>query len=64
MELIGIAFVVGVACLAIAGIVALSRPFERWRSVAVRFSVLGGVLAVGSLVMAALTGGPASLGGV
>jgi hypothetical protein len=64
MELIGITFVVGVACLAIAGIVALSRPFDRWKSVAVRFSVLGGVLAIGSVVVAALAGGPGGLGGL
>jgi hypothetical protein len=64
MELIGITFVVGVACLAIAGIVALAQPFERWKSVAVRFTVLGGVLALGSLVVGALTAGPAGLTGL
>ncbi len=58
MDLYGIVLVAGVACLAIAGIVAGVRPFEQWRSVAIRMASLGGVLVIGGLIWRALAGGP------
>ena len=57
MDLYGIVLVVGVACLAIAGIVAGVRPFEQWKSVAIRMGGLGAALVVVGLVMRALGGG-------
>ncbi|MBV9602952.1 MAG: hypothetical protein JOZ87_39740 [Chloroflexi bacterium] len=49
--------VVGVACLVMAAIVALARPFERWKPVAIRLSVFGAVLAVGSFIVMLAAGG-------
>jgi hypothetical protein len=58
MDVFAYVFIVGLACLGIAGIVALTRPFEQWKSVAVRMTSLGVVLTVGSLVVRAITVGP------
>jgi hypothetical protein len=57
MDVFGAVVVVGVACLVLAGIVALVRPFDRWRSVATRLSGLGIILVIGSLLVRALAGG-------
>ena len=51
MELFEPVLVVGVACLVMAGIVALVRPFERWKPIAIRLSVLGVILVLVSLVV-------------
>jgi hypothetical protein len=56
MELLEAVLVVGVACLAMAAIVALVRPFERWRRVAIRLSVVGAVLALGTLIVKLVAG--------
>jgi hypothetical protein len=58
MDLYGIVLIVGVACLGIAAIVAGVRPFEQWKSVAVRMASMGAVLVIGGLIWRALSGGP------
>jgi hypothetical protein len=58
MDWYGIVLVVGVACLGIAAIVAAVRPFEQWKSTAIRMAVLGAVLVIGGLIWRALAGGP------
>jgi hypothetical protein len=55
--LFGTLEIVGLACLAIAGIVALTKPIENWRPVALRLAVLGAVLMVGGLIIRAITTG-------
>jgi hypothetical protein len=42
--------ITGLACLGIAGVVALTRPIDDWRGVATRMAGLGAVLTVGSLI--------------
>ena len=43
--------VVGVACLAIAALVAVVRPFENWRDTALRLAGVGVALGVIGLVV-------------
>jgi hypothetical protein len=50
MDLFGITVVTGLACLGIAGVVALSRPIDNWRQVATRLAVLGLVLTIGMVI--------------
>jgi hypothetical protein len=54
MDLYAIPIVVGVACFAIAGVVALTRPFDTWRQVAIRLTVLGAILVVGTALLRAI----------
>jgi hypothetical protein len=54
MDLFGIPIVIGLASVAIAGIVALTRPFETWRQVAIRLLVLGAILVIGTALLRAL----------
>jgi hypothetical protein len=56
MEMFEAILVVGVACLAMAGIVALVKPFERWKSVAMRLSGVGADLSLGSLIVKLVAG--------
>jgi hypothetical protein len=57
MDVIGIVFVVGLACLAVAGIVAWIRPIEESSSVATRLLGLGVALVVVSLIGRAIAPG-------
>jgi hypothetical protein len=57
MDLFGITVVTGQACLAIAGVVALSRPIDNCRQVATRLAVLGVVLALGMVIARAIVNG-------
>jgi hypothetical protein len=54
MDLFGITIGAGLACLAIAGIVALSRPIDNWRPVAIRIASVGAVLALGGAILRAI----------
>jgi hypothetical protein len=54
MDAFGATVVVGLACLVLAAIVALVRPFDQWRSVAIRLSGFGLILVLASLVLRAL----------
>ena len=54
MDLFGITIAVGVAALAIAGIVAVSRPIDNWRPVAIRIASVGAVLALGGAILRAI----------
>jgi hypothetical protein len=56
--LFGMVMVTGLACLGIAGVVALSRPIDNWRAVATRLAVLGVVLSAGILIVRAIANGP------
>jgi len=51
MDLYSIPIVIGLASVAIAGIVALTRPFETWRRVAIRLLVLGAILVIGTALL-------------
>jgi hypothetical protein len=55
MDMYGATIVIGVCCLVLAGIVALVRPIDRWRPVAIRLSGFGVILVLVSLVVRALT---------
>jgi len=54
MDLVGIAVIFGLASLGIAGVVALTRPIENWRRVAMRLAVLGAALLVVVVVVRAI----------
>jgi len=54
MDLYGIPIVVGLASLAIAGVIALTRPFDTWRQVAIRLAVVGAILVVGTGLLRAI----------
>jgi hypothetical protein len=54
MDLFGITIVIGLAALAIAGIVALSRPIDNWRAVSIRIASVGAVLALGGAILRAI----------
>jgi hypothetical protein len=47
----GITIVTGVACLAIAGLVALTKPISNSDGVATRLAVLGGALLLGTALV-------------
>ncbi|MBV9581998.1 MAG: hypothetical protein JO057_25740 [Chloroflexi bacterium] len=56
MDVFAVAAVTGVACLAMAGVVALTRPIERWRTIAMRLTTLGGILIVVGLILWVIQG--------
>jgi len=54
MDLYGIPIVVGLATLAIAGVLALTHPFENWRQVSMRLLAVGGAILVAGLIVRAI----------
>jgi hypothetical protein len=47
----GITIVTGLACLAIAGLVALTKPIDNSDGIATRLAVLGGALVLGTALV-------------
>jgi hypothetical protein len=47
----GITIVTGLACLAIAGVVALTKPTDSSERIATRLAVLGGALVLGTALV-------------
>jgi hypothetical protein len=47
----GITIVTGLACLAVAGVVALTKPISDSHGVATRLAVLGGALVLGTALV-------------
>jgi hypothetical protein len=54
MDLYGIPIVIGLATLAIAGVLALTHPFENWRQVALRLLAVGGAMVVAGVIVKAI----------
>jgi hypothetical protein len=50
----GITVVTGLAALAIAGVVALTKPIDNSEGVATRLAVLGGALVLGTALVQAM----------
>jgi hypothetical protein len=57
VDLFGAIAVVGVACFAMAGVVALVQPINNSRRVATRLAVLGLIFTVGALIARAIANG-------
>jgi hypothetical protein len=54
VDVFAMTIAIGIVCIIIAAVVAVSRPIENWRNVAVRLAVLGAVLAVGTAIVRAI----------